>query len=229
MRPINLIPSEQRRGARKAGGPFGYVLIGGLAILLAGVALLVSTNNQISTSKAEVVEIEAQTRQAQARAASLAAYTKLEETHELRIATVTSLADSRFDWDRVLRELALILPEDIWLTNLSGSVSPAAQVSDGAASALRGGVAGPAIEILGCGRNHDSVAGFVSALRDIDGITRVGMEYSKLTEVEGGAESGSAESGSTEGCPDRPGVTEFQIVGAFDAAPTQPSETTTVE
>ena len=29
---------------------------------------------------------------------------------EQRVATVTSLADSRFDWERVMRELALILP-----------------------------------------------------------------------------------------------------------------------
>jgi Tfp pilus assembly protein PilN len=231
MRPINLIPKDQRQGARKPGGPLGYVLIGALVLLLGGVALLVSTNNQISTGKAEITEIQSETASAQARAAELTAYTRLEETHNQRIQTVTSLADSRFDWERVMRELALILPDNIWLTNLSGSANPAVQVDSGTASGLRGGVPGPALEMIGCASSHDAVAGFVSALRDIDGVTRVGMEFSKLPAGGGGTESGSSEAAGGGGgtCQTRPWIPEFQIVVAFDAAPVATTETTTVE
>ncbi len=225
MRPINLIPENQRLGARKPGGPLGYVLIGALVILLAGVALLVSTNNEISTSKAEITELQAENSAAAAQVSKLAAYTKLEEAHASRTATVSSLADSRFDWERVMRELALILPNDIWLTSLSGSVNPAVSVNGGAASSLRGSAPGPAIEITGCGHSQDSVAGFVSALRDIDGVTRVAMEFSKLAEGSSEGGGGEASGASGAGCQTRPWIPQFQIVAAFDAAPTTPAET----
>ena len=50
---------------------------------------------------------------------------------------MTSLADSRFDWERVMRELSLILPDDVWLTNLTGKASPAVQIDGEANIALR--------------------------------------------------------------------------------------------
>jgi Tfp pilus assembly protein PilN len=224
MRPINLIPEEERRSEAKVSGPFAYVLIGALVILLAGVALLVSTGNQISTSKAEITELESESSAATAQVAKLSAYTKLEEAHQQRAATITSLADSRFDWERVIRELALILPRGVWLTSLSGSVSPAVTVNGGAASTLRGGAAGPALEMAGCGRNQDSVAGFVTALRQIDGVTRVAMQYSKLDES---SEGESSSSGGGGNCQTRPWIPTFQIVATFDAAPV--SESTTEE
>jgi Tfp pilus assembly protein PilN len=215
MRPINLIPEEERQVSGPS-GPFAYLVIGALVILLAGVALLVSTGNQVSINKSEIAELEAENSAASAQVSRLAAYTKLEESQQQRVSTITSLADSRFDWERVIRELSLILPRGIWLTTLSGSVSPASGVSG---SSLRGGAAGPALEMSGCGRDQDEVAGFVTALRQIDGVTRVGMEYTKLGESgsEGG-EGASATSGSGS-CQTRPWIPEFQIVATFDAAP----------
>ena len=60
MRPVNLIPVEERRGggAKMRGGPLAYIVVGALVALLAGVTLLVITSNQISTSKAEVTRLE---------------------------------------------------------------------------------------------------------------------------------------------------------------------------
>jgi Tfp pilus assembly protein PilN len=216
MRPINLIPEEDRQVSGPS-GPFAYVVIGALVILLAGVALLVSTSNQVSISKSEIAELESENSAASAQVSKLAAYTKLEESHQQRVATITSLADSRFDWERVIRELSLILPRGIWLTNLSGSINPASGASGGSTSSLRGGAAGPAIEMTGCGRNQDTVAGFVTALRQIDGVTRVGMEFTKLAENSEGESSSSG--GGSGNCQTRPWIPEFQIVASFDAAP----------
>ncbi len=94
----------------RPGGPLAYILIGALVLLLAGVALLVSTNNQISSSKAEIAELEGENSGAKAKAAEARRLHQLEEVHDAAVATVTSLADSRFDWERVMRELSLILP-----------------------------------------------------------------------------------------------------------------------
>jgi Tfp pilus assembly protein PilN len=222
MHPVNLIPPEDRRdGAPKLrGGPLAYIVLGGLAALLAGITLMVATSNEISSSKAEVTRLESANAAAEAQAAELTSYTQFGAVHDERVATITKLANSRFDWERVVRELALILPADIWLTNLTGTANPEVSVTGSASIALRDSVPGPALEIIGCATGQEAVAGFVSDLKDIDGITRVGVESSILGEAE---ESGSAEGGEGSGaateCATRKFIAKFQIVAAFDAAP----------
>src|SRR4249920_803078 len=123
MRPVNLIPAEERPGGRKPmrGGPLAYIIVGALAAAVIGVAVLAVTSNQISESKAEIGTLESEKSAVEARAQALDAYTQFHSLREQRLATVTSLADSRFDWQRVMRELAIILPGNVWLTNLSGT------------------------------------------------------------------------------------------------------------
>ena len=220
MRPVNLIPENDRRGSASAarGGPLAYILVGALVVLLAGVTLLVTTNNQISASKAEASELSAEIASVEARVSQLAAYTQLREVHQERVETVTGLAESRFDWERVLREVSLILPHDVWLTNLSGSVTPEVSVNGSAGVGLRASVPGPALEIVGCASGQDAVAGFVTALKDIEGVTRVAMQYSNLPEGEGGSSSGEGGEQSAN-CQTRNFIAQFQLVAAFDAAP----------
>jgi Tfp pilus assembly protein PilN len=230
MRPVNLIPSELRQGAHgpMRTGPIPYILVGALVAVLAGVALMVITGNQISERKDEVVQLKHEDAAAKAEAQRLAAYTQFQTLHEQRVATITSLADSRFDWERVMRELALILPHDVWLTELSASASAESE-SEAAASGggLRSSIAGPALELSGCATGQESVAGFVTALKDIDGVTRVGVESSELAEHEEGAGLSGSASGSAEGgggeCQTREFIAEFKIVVAFDAAPVPPA------
>ena len=215
MRPVNLIPSEERRGAERPlrGGPLAYIVVGALALAVIGVSLLVVTGNQISERQAEVTRLEGETSTVEAEAQELAAYTQFHAAAGARVETVASLADSRFDWERVMRELALIIPGNIWLTNLTGSVSPAVAPENAASVSLRTGIAGPALEIIGCGRSQDAVAGFIQALKDIDGVTRVGVQASSLGSDSSGGESASAT------CQTRDFIAQFQIVAGFDAAP----------
>lgn len=225
MRPVNLIPAEQRRGeqATLRTGPLAYMLLGALVLALAGVTALVLTENQISDRKAEVVTLKREDAAAQAQAKRLAAYAQFRALSEQRVATVTSLADSRFDWERVMRELALILPSDVWLSDLEATATPSVSVGGGGSSgaSLRGAVPGPALELSGCATGQDAVAGFVTALKDIDGVTRVGVASSELAKESEGAGSGS---GGGSDCRTREFIAQFSLVVAFDAAPVPPEE-----
>jgi Tfp pilus assembly protein PilN len=224
MRPVNLIPPEERPGERKPmrGGPLAYIVVGALAAAVIGVAVLAVTSNQISDSKAEIAKLESEKSAVEARAKALDAYTQFHSVSEQRIATVTSLADSRFDWQRVMHELALVLPSDVWLSSLTGTASPAVSASGGASISLRASIPGPALEITGCASSQEAVAGFVQALKDMDGVTRVGMQSSSLA---GSPEGESASSGSTTTatCGTRSFIAQFQMVVAFDAAPVPPT------
>ena len=142
---------------------------------------------------------------------------------EQRVATVNSLADSRFDWERVMRELSLVLPSDVWLVGLTATAAPGVSVRGGGggdSGGMRAAVPGPALELAGCGKGQEAVAGFVTALEDIDGVTRVGVQASELPEEKKGGEEGGG--GSDDGgdeCRTRKFIAKFEIVVAFDAAP----------
>jgi Tfp pilus assembly protein PilN len=232
MRPVNLIPTNERRGesAPLRTGPLAYVVVGALVAVLGGVTALVLTNNQIAERQSEVAQLEREDAAAAARAQRLASFTQFQSLHEQRVATVTSLADSRFDWERVMRELSLVLPSNVWLVSLNATASPSATAggssssgssgSSSGGSGLRAAALGPALEISGCASGQEAVAGFVTALKDIDGVTRVGVQSSQLAEQSStGASAGGDAGGSGEDCRTRDFIAKFEIVAAFDAAP----------
>jgi Tfp pilus assembly protein PilN len=207
MRAVNLIPPDLRRGdhAPLRTGPLAYIVVGALALALLGVTLLVLAGNEVAEKKDEVKTLAREDKLARARAERLAPYTAFQAMSEQRVQTVTSLADSRFDWPRVMRELALVLPSGVTLTNLDAS----AALGEGEGGA--NGVKGPSLEFEGCTGSQDAVAGFITALKDIDGVTRVGLESSNA----------EGSSGAGEGCE---GKTQFHLIVAFDAAPLIPVE-----
>jgi Tfp pilus assembly protein PilN len=238
MRPVNLIPTDERRGdsAPLRTGSLVYVVLAGLALLLLGIVAVALTSKQISDRKSEKAAAEQELTVATARATSVQAFTNFRTVQENRAATVASLAQSRFDWPRVLHELALVLPSDVEISSLTGTVSPDVQVDStggGAASGsnLRAGVEGPALEIVGCAPSQDAVAGFVAALEDIDGVTRVGVDSSKLPDENTSQFSGEPGNGTTTGtsgssdCQAGPTIAKFTIVAAFDAVPTPAAAT----
>lgn len=230
MRPVNLIPPEDRRGdqAPLRTGAVPYLLLAGLVALLLGVTAVVVTDNQIAESKNEVAKLEGEDLAASAEAQRLAHYVQFRTTSEQRVETVSELADSRFDWERVMRELALVLPHDVWLVGLTATASPGVSVQGGGggASNMRAAIAGPALELTGCAHGQEAVAGFVTALKDIDGVTRVGVQSSELPEESksGGGEGGGESGSSGDECRTHKFIAKFEIVVAFDAAPVAEAE-----
>ena len=220
MRGVDLTPPEERRGSRaptRTGG-MHYVVLAGLAAALLAVIVTAFTGKQVSDGRSDVSGLEQELDQATARADALRPFADFRAVQQLRSATVSSLAQSRFDWQRVINELALVLPDDVWLINLTGTVLPDVEVENGAGLSTRDAIEGPALEIVGCARSQDSVAGFVAALEDIDGVTRVGLGSSQLPEQAVEASSGDGGSGD-EDCRTRDFITKFEIVAAFDAVP----------
>lgn len=225
MRPVNLIPADERRGDRAPTrvGAASYLVVGALAFLFVAVVAMAMTSKSISNKESEKQAAEQELTEATARAESLREFADFRAIHETRTATVSSLAQSRFDWERVMRELSLVIPENVWLVNLTGTVSPDVDVADAAEIAIRDGVAGPAIELVGCSTGQQEVAGFVAALEDIDGVTRVGVESSLKGDEESSAGSGGGGEADTEDCRTRSFIYQFKIVIAFDAVPAPPT------
>ena len=233
MRPVNLIPKDERRGDRAAmrTGVFSYVLIGALAVGVLAVGALALTSKQISDNKAEVAQLQVEEQQTQAKAQSLTPFINFRAAQEARSSTIVSLAQSRFDWQRVMNEFARVIPSNVWFTKVAGTADPSVTVTNGPDLTTRDSVPGPALELEGCAVSQDAVAGLMANLEEIDGVTRVGLEASERpdeTQQSGAAapSSGDANTGEVSDCRTRDFITQFKIVVAFDAVPTPAAATT---
>jgi Tfp pilus assembly protein PilN len=229
MRPVNLIPREDRRGdtAPLRTGALVYLVVGAFVAILVGVTSMVLMGNKIADRQADVERLGREDAVAQAKAQRLAPYIQFQSLAEQRVETVRSLADSRFDWERVMRELSLVLPENVWLVNLTATATPGVAVEggEGGASSLRQAAPGPALQLIGCASSQEAVAGFVTIVKDIDGVTRVGVPVSEVAGEEEGAGVDSGGGGSDSDCRTRSFIAKFEMVVAFDAAPVPPVAT----
>jgi Tfp pilus assembly protein PilN len=223
LKPVNLIPLEQRRGqsAPLRAGFASYAIVAALVVAVGAVTYLVLTQNKISEREAEVVSLQARKAETAARYEAVRPYSDFASVSQSRDETVNSLAKTRFDWERVLNELARVIPPDVWLVRVAGSVTPETQAGEGASVASRTSIPGPALELIGCGASTDAVARFLAALKDIDGVTRVGIDRTELPEPtadDGSSSVGSVDTASDE-CRTRDFISRFEIVAAFDAVP----------
>ncbi len=79
----------------------------------------------------------------------------------------------------MIREVSLVLPDTVWLTNLTGTVAPEVTVTGAASASTRSSIPGPALAMIGCARSQQDVAELINAVGDIDGVTRVLVENSE--------------------------------------------------
>jgi Tfp pilus assembly protein PilN len=203
VRPVNLIPPEDRRGglAPLRAGALSYMLIGVFAAALIAVVALVLTQNSVTKSENEIAELEVARDEAAQRAEALAPYAEFASLQAQRETTISSLAQSRFDWERVLRELAVVIPPQVSLANIEASSAGGDEADPEAGSA-------PSLTMLGCAPDHTAVATFVAALEDIDGVTRVALDNSIAAESEAPGANGAVE------CD--PKATTFAVRAVFD-------------
>ena len=227
MRPVNLIPAEERRGESAPLRPAAA------SYVVARRARGRSDRGHRDRPFRQLDQgVEGRHRRAPGppgagrgrSGASSLPYDEFASTSQARVETVKSLADSRFDWERVLHEVALVIPKDTWLESMSGTVAPGVSLSEssGDAGAADPSIVGPSLHIIGCARSQDSVAGFVSALEDIDGATRVGVKSSELGDATAdptAAAQSEPGKGPTGTCQTKAFIAKFDVTVAFDAVP----------
>lgn len=180
MRPVNLLPPRYRPARASGERPgIGYAAIGGLAVLLLMVVLYVLTNNKINDANEAAAKAEAQKAEAQARAGQLTAFGDFSQLRASRENAVASIADVRFDWERLMRETALVLPEDVYLTAFNGSAGTGGEA---------GGEGGaPTATIAGCAPDHPAVADTLVRLRKMHNVVSVDLASSSKADTSGAA------------------------------------------
>jgi Tfp pilus assembly protein PilN len=241
VRPVNLIPPDQRKGAARGAAdtaPVGlYALFGALGVALLCVLALVLTNNSVNSKTEELSKIKVEAEGAKQVADALRPYGTFAQVQQARNVEISSLVASRFNWERALRQLSHVIPEDVWLLNLSGTLSPEIDVEDagggGDVTNLRQKAKAPALAMTGCTYSQPKVARMMTRMQNLDDVTDVQLAKSaKKDEADQGGGPAVAQtadsSSATEDAQDCVGgdnITKFELLIVFGGAPTASPET----
>jgi len=183
MRAVNLIPTEQRRvqASGKQNGS-SYIVIAVLVTLLAMVGAYVFTSNNVKDREGKAAAAKAQAKQLEAEVAARGDFTNFAAIKKTRLASVMTVANTRFDWERLMRELSRVMPAGSWLqssdASVTGDIEGAAPSTDTATAAP----VMPKANLVGCTPDQSDVARMMVRMREIHRVTDVTLNQS-TTEV----------------------------------------------
>ncbi|MDY0341161.1 MAG: hypothetical protein RBS17_08105 [Coriobacteriia bacterium] len=117
MMRINLLPREileQRRAEKRV----GWVAVGGLAVVVVLAAVWLYADFGLNEKQNELASIEQQTQAIQAQADQLAVFEMRASELEERRQIARSALAGRLDTARLLEEVSLVLPTDLWVETM---------------------------------------------------------------------------------------------------------------
>jgi Tfp pilus assembly protein PilN len=182
MRAVNLLPKKESRERR---GKPNVAALGGVVAAVAVTAGLcawfLSASAAVSERQNEVDNLRAELAATPAPKPRDTRGDALQNEKAARVVAVSSALGGRVAWDRVLREISLVTPDDVWLTSLQASAPATAP----AAAAAPGTPSGGAFAMTGRTYSHDAVARLLSRLSLVPDLKDVKLEKSTLGKVEG--------------------------------------------
>lgn len=177
MRAVNLLPSDAARTRR--GLPQAPVAAAGLAVFVVSAGLVGAyehAHGQVQDRHAEL-----QSLQQQIAALPPAAHTNplpsgLAANQVSRVGALSAALSHRVAWDPMFHQLALVMPDDVWLTDLkASSPSPVAEAATATPSSTTGTLP-TAFTMTGKTYSQDSVARLLSRLSTVPGLRDVQLQ-----------------------------------------------------
>ncbi len=180
MRSVNLLPTDDPTRRTKtnipvvvgiAGVVLSTVLIG--MMYMSASATVHDRQQQLDTLRAQLAVVPPPVQQSSADAG-------LATEQKARVTAVSTAMSRRVAWDRVLREVTLVLPQDVWLISLAG-VSPASPGSAAAPVAPTGVPTG--FTLNGYTYSQDGVARVLTRLMVVPDLSDVQLSSSASSKV----------------------------------------------
>jgi type IV pilus assembly protein PilN len=168
MTQVNLLPSGVRERQRSRRLTLAVVAaVGGVVMALLFVYVL--QIGRLASANRQFTAQQAINRGYRTKIASLQQFANLKATVTTRQALVSQLLHGEVLWSGVLHDLSMVMPDQMWLTNMSaalsqGSSSKAPAASPGANSLLVG-----SIQFQGYAFDHPTVALWLARLQQVHG------------------------------------------------------------
>jgi Tfp pilus assembly protein PilN len=171
MMRVNLLPPEilERRQAERR---IIWVVVAAIviAVLLAGVWGV--ANYRLQNKKDELAAVQQEAQAIQAQADQLAIFETRASELEERRATVQAALGGRIDWAKLLDEVSLVLPSDLWVQTMA--------VDEDAGISLAGYAIDSPDDVPDLG--HKAIAKALVRLADLEDLSDVWLASSVKTE-----------------------------------------------
>lgn len=185
MRAINLLPRDDSRRNQKT--QWIVLVPVAAAVLLAAVlsVTFLSASGKVKDKQGELQSLKDTLAAIPTPDASkLQSQNALATDKQVRVTALSAALTRRVAWDRIFRELSLVLPDDVWLATLSAhapvsSSTPVAPAPAAAATA----VAATQFTLDGYTYSHAAVARLLSRLSVVPDLVNVQLQQSTLTKV----------------------------------------------
>jgi Tfp pilus assembly protein PilN len=189
VRAINLLPRDdaKRTGKQKKQWIVLVPVIAALLLTVALAALFLNASGKVKSRQADLNGLKAELAAIPTPDVSkVQTATALAAERNTRVTALNTALSHRVAWDRVFRELSLVLPDDVWLTTVSAKAPVSSSVA-ATAAAPTGAVAATGLTLDGYTYSQAAVARLLSRLAVIPDLTNVQLQQSQLSKV-GGAQ-----------------------------------------
>ncbi|HJQ48987.1 MAG TPA: PilN domain-containing protein [Gaiellaceae bacterium] len=187
MRAVNLLPRQQVQQKRERTNTvaLGAGIGGAVVVLVLAAGFLLanrSVNRQrdaLSTARAVLAATPSHHVSAQTNAFRSSILSQREQ----RSLALAAAIGKRVAWDRILRRMALVLPDDVWLTNVSGTMplETAAPLTIPTSSALP--ATPTAFTLQGSTYSQAGVARLLARLQVVPDLQNVQLQSSTATVI----------------------------------------------
>ena len=204
MKPVNLLPSGYRPRVQGEGSGNASMLLGALGLLLVLMLGYVFVSNRAASQHSKAAALNQEAQLSEARLTALKPYQQFADLKRTRETSVTELAQSRFDWERTIRELSRLLPAHVFLSTLDASTTPEDNTSGTASTADSSTSTGPSMKLMGCAPNQPAVAATLVRLRALYSAADVTLDDSTK-----GGESGATTPAPAAGAGDAGACSDY--------------------
>jgi Tfp pilus assembly protein PilN len=189
MRAVNLLPRQQVTRTRERtntvalGAGIGAAVV--VLVLAAGFLLANRSENRqrdaLSTARAVLAATPAHHVSAQTNAFR----SSILNQREQRSLALAAAIGKRVSWDRILRRTALVLPGDVWLTNVTGTMplEPTAATVTPSTTSSALPAAATAFTLQGSTYSQAGVARLLARLQVVPDLKNVQLQSSTATVI----------------------------------------------
>jgi Tfp pilus assembly protein PilN len=207
MRAVNLLPRDEQRvpleGVRT---PLLAAAGGVVVVTAAAIFLSFSASGTVEDRRAEVAAVEAEIAAVPTAPSSEVSQGTLVRERSERVAALSAALTNRVAFDRLLRELSYVFPDDAWLTQLEATApEPETPGDEDAAPPPQATPTADAagVTIQGATFTHDQVAVVLARLALVPSLEDV--QLTSTSRVDPQVEAASRQSPNQPAAPTKPG------------------------
>ena len=172
MRAVNLLPKDdgRQRGPSFRDNPLviGSV-VGSVLVTAVLAAMFLTASTSVADNQKHRDAVMAELAATPVPPPTVPGASELEQEKNARIGALQAALTGRLAWDRVLREVSLVLPDDVWLSSLSATAPVGASASTAAGFSINGRT-----------YSHDGVARLLARLSVVPHLSNVQLLHSSV-------------------------------------------------